>query len=161
MLALVSATTYANIVRAYVGKIGNIKWNWLHFQEKQFERRRFRVFPQPGGSFEIMWEMNRETGAKQSLFHDEGQALLSYDNKAFQRKKLSWGHLLSSSRLKEKGLAFLSLLDKLDSIVESEFFDKMRASSLRFVLNKEESTWLNHSRFIASLSSCIHECFVK
>ena len=55
------------------------------------------LIPQLGGSFEIMWEMNRETGAKQSLFHDEGQALLYYDSKAFQRKKLSWGYLLSSS----------------------------------------------------------------
>ena len=100
-------------------------------------------------------------GGKQSLFHAKGQALLSYDVKPFQEKKLSCGHLLSSSQLKEKGLAFCPFLDKLDSIVESEFFDKMRVSSLIFVLNKEESTWLNHSRFITSFSSCIHESFIK
>ena len=51
-----------------------------------------------------------------------------------------------------EGSCFLSLLDKLDSIIESEFFDKMRASSLRFVMNREESTWLDHLRFVASLT---------
>ena len=51
-----------------------------------------------------------------------------------------------------EGSCFLFLLDKLDSIFESEFFDKMRASSLRFVMNREESTWLDHLRFVASLT---------
>ena len=60
-----------------------------------------------------------------------------------------------------EGSCFLFLLDKLDSIFESEFFDKMRASSLRLAENREEGTWLDHSRFITSPSSCIHESFVK
>ena len=37
----------------------------------------------------------------------------------------------------------------------------MRASSLRLVENKEEGTRINHSRFLASLSTCIHESFAK
>ena len=52
-------------------------------------------------------------------------------------------------------------MDKLDSIFESEFFDKMRASFLRLAENREEGTWLNHSRFLASLSTCIHESFIE
>ena len=53
------------------------------------------------------------------------------------------------------------LLNKLDSIFESEFFDKMRASSLRLAENREEGTRLNHSRFLASLSTFIHESFAE
>ena len=60
-----------------------------------------------------------------------------------------------------EGSYFLFLLDKLDSIFESKFFDRMRASSLRLVENREEGTWLDHSRFRASLSTCIHESFTK
>ena len=37
----------------------------------------------------------------------------------------------------------------------------MRASSLRLAENKEEGTRLNHSRFLASLSTCIHESFIE
>ena len=37
----------------------------------------------------------------------------------------------------------------------------MRASSLRLVENREEDTRLNHSRFLVSLSTYIHESFVK
>ena len=53
------------------------------------------------------------------------------------------------------------LLDELDSIFEYEFFDKMRASSLRLVINRGEGTWQDHSRFLASFSTCIHESFIK
>ena len=60
-----------------------------------------------------------------------------------------------------EGSCFLFLFDKLDSIFESEFFDKMRVSSLRFILSGEEGTWLDHSKFIASPSSCVHESLVK
>ena len=62
---------------------------------------------------------------------------------------------------RREGSCFLFLLDKLDSVFESEFFDRMRASSLRLTLNREEGTWLYHSRFLASLSTFIHESFVK
>ena len=61
----------------------------------------------------------------------------------------------------ERGSCFLFLLDKLDSIFESEFFDRMRASSLRLAVNREEGTWLDYSRFLASLSTCIHEYFAE
>ena len=37
----------------------------------------------------------------------------------------------------------------------------MKAGSLRLALNREEGTWLNHSRFLASLNTCIHESFVN
>ena len=37
----------------------------------------------------------------------------------------------------------------------------MRVSSLRLVKNREKGTRLNHSRFLASLSTCIHESFAK
>ena len=60
-----------------------------------------------------------------------------------------------------EGSCFLFLLDKLDSIFESEFFDKMRVSSLRLAENREEGTRLNHLRFLASLSTCIHESFIE
>ena len=67
---------------------------------------------------------------------------------------------MSSSQLEERDLAFYFFWINF-SIFESEFFDKMRASSLRLVVNREEGTWLNHSRFLASLSTCIHESFTK
>ena len=37
----------------------------------------------------------------------------------------------------------------------------MRVNSLRLAENREEGTRLNHSRFLASLSTCIHESFAK
>ena len=68
------------------------------------------------------------------------------------KKKDKLGASIVIILTQREGFYFLSLLDKLDSIVESEFFDKMRASFLRFVMNREESTWLNHLRFVASLT---------
>ena len=62
---------------------------------------------------------------------------------------------------RREGSCFLFLLDKLDSIFESKFFDKMRANFLRLAENREEGTWLNYSRFLASLNTCIHESFAK
>ena len=75
-------------------------------------------------------------------------------------KKLSWEHMLSLSQLEERDLTFYFFWINF-SIFESEFFDKMRASSLRLAENREEGTRLNHSRFLASLDTCIHESFVK
>ena len=49
----------------------------------------------------------------------------------------------------------------IDSTFEFRFFDKIRVSSLRFGLNKEEGIWLDYSRFLASISTCIHESFAK
>ena len=57
---------------------------------------------------------------------------------------------------RREGSCFLFFLDKSKSIFESEFFDKMKASSLRLAENGEEGTWLDHSKFLASLSTCIH-----
>ena len=49
----------------------------------------------------------------------------------------------------------------IGSTFEFGFFDKMRVSSLRLAVNREEGTWLDHSRFLTSLSTCIHESFIK
>ena len=49
----------------------------------------------------------------------------------------------------------------IDSTFEFGFFDKMRVGYLRLAVNKEEGTWLDHSIFLTSLSTCIHESFAK
>ena len=85
---------------------------------------------------------------------------MSYDSKTFQEKtKLGASVVIIPTQ--REGSCFLFLSDKLDSIFEPEFFDKMRVNSLRLAENREEGTRLNHSRFIASFSSCIHESFAE
>ena len=77
------------------------------------------------------------------------------------KKEIKLGASVVIIPTQSKGSCFLFLLDELDSIFEYEFFDKMRASSLRLAENREVATWLGHSRFLASFSAFIHESFVK
>ena len=82
-------------------------------------------------------------------------------NEVFLKDDQPWGIDCYHHPNSKRGSCFLFLLDKLDSIFEFEFFDKMRVGSLRLALNREEGTWLNHSRFLASLNTCIHESFAE
>ena len=77
------------------------------------------------------------------------------------RKETKLGASVVIILTRGEGFCFLFFLDKLYQIFESEFFNKMRVSSLRLAENREEDTRLNHSRFLASLSTCIHESFAK
>ena len=104
-------------------------------------------------------ESNRNWGQAESL-PCQGSNTIFLLQQSFSRKKLSWGTYCHHPNSKRESY-FLFFWDKLDSTFEFEFFDRIRVSSLRLTLNGEESTWLDHSRFLVSLSTCIHESFAK
>ena len=100
-----------------------------------------------------------KTGGKQSLFHAKDQALLSYDSKAFQEKtKLGASVVIIPTR--REGLTFYFFwINWTQFLNMNPLIDE--ASSLRLAENREEGTRLNHSRFLASISTCIHESFAN
>ena len=121
------------------------------------------MFPQPGGSFENHvkdepWEQRKWGASRVSSMLRV--SIIVLQQQSISKKETKLGASVVIILTQREGSCFLSLLDKLDSIVESEFFDKMRTSSLRFILNREESTWLNHSRFIASLTRLLWKHYV-
>ena len=144
----------------------------LSFWEKQLERRCCFVMykwerlliPQLGGSFEVMQNMN--PGEQWKLRASRVSSILKVKHYCLTaakhfKKETKLGESVVIIPTRSKGSCFLFFLNKLDSIFESEFFDKMRASSLRLAVNREKCTWLNHSRFLTSLSTCIHESFTE